>query len=497
MEATYRTSLVPKVALPLILGVGATITAILMADLKISAVIGLVGGLGFLVALLYFANPKVLTGVAIVFLGLGIPFNLDVNLFYRKVVGVTSVDIGLTLLAALALFVLLAYSHYTLRAEGPVFRYNRRLVRASLLYIGCGFLSLYNARFVDLTVLELVRLTMLFFIFFMVMNLRDRGQVSIFVFTLSVGVVLQAAIAVYQYKTGQTLGLEAFGERGLGTAEIWYAGSRASGTIGHANILAYYFEILIPLMFAMFLVAEKMRQKIWYLLALVAGLVGIMTTLSRGGWMSLPVSLSLVFFCLIRRRVMESKYLSGLFVVAALLAVLAFFMYPTFQKRLFYEDYGSLATRPPLNRAAFSIVKQFPVTGVGLNNLAKVFKTYDRTGGSALFIAGTTHVVHNLYLGVWTETGTLGLIAFLWMFGAALTVAFKMWLRAPPWQQGIAVGAAAGLIAQMIHGLVDPGFRILMNTSMLVYSMFGLIGAMSLMSREEGEAGTAREPDTE
>jgi hypothetical protein len=49
----------------------------------------------------------------------------------------------------------------------------------------------------------------------------------------------------------------------------------------------------------------------------------------------------------------------------------------------------------------------------------------------------------------------------------------------------------------MIHGLVDPGFRILMNVSMLVYSMLGLIGAMSLMSREEGETGTDREPGTE
>lgn len=490
MDITRRRELVPKLVLPLILGAAAAASAVFATEMKASFMFALLGGMGLLVIALCFANLKALTFMSIIFLGLGIPFNLDVNLFYRTYVGVTSVDIGLSLLSASALVALFIYRHYTSKEQGPAFRYNRMLLWAPLFYMLAGFFSLYNAASPELTVLELIRLAMLFAIFFVVMSLKDRGQVSALIITLSVGVILEAGIAFYQYKTGHVLGLKAFGEGELGTREVWYAGSRASGTIGHANILAYYFEILIPLMFAMFLVEENGRVKLWYLFALVAGLVGILTTLSRAGWMSVPVSLSIVFFSLVGRKIMEARYLSGLFVVAALLAVLVVFMYPTLHKRFVYEDYGSAAVRAPLNKAALSIAKRYPLTGVGLNNLAKVFKTYDTTGGSARF-GTSTHVVHNLYLAVLSETGAIGLIAFLYIFAATFIVAFKTWLRAPRWQRGVAVGAAAGLIAQMIHGFADPGFRIVMNVSMLVYASFGLVGAASVMTGGQDEGAAA------
>ncbi|HEY3277435.1 MAG TPA: O-antigen ligase family protein [Syntrophorhabdaceae bacterium] len=488
MYPAYRKESYARIVLPFILGIGAAATAIFLDELKVKTILALLAALAFLVGVLYFASRKNLTSIAIIFLGLGIPFNLDINLLYREYVGVTSIDIGLSLLSALLLYVLFLYEHYTKRTTEPTFRYNRTLLWAPIIYILSGMLSFANAASPELSLLELARLGSLLIIFFIVMNLKDRSQVDTFLLTLSAGVVIETAIAMYQYYTGHTLGLSALGERELGTLEVWYAGSRASGTIGHANILAYYFEILIPLMFAMFLGEERPLRKIWYSFVTIVGLVGIMTTLSRGGWMSLPLPLALVFFCLIRKKITQSKTLVGLFFVGMIFCGLGILAYPTVQKRLTYEDFGSAATRAPLNKAALSIVRQFPVFGVGLNNLAKVFKTYDTTGGSSLFRT-STHVVHNLYLAVWAETGTVGLIAFLWMFIAALVIAFKVMLRAPPWQQAIAVGAAAGLIAQLIHGSADPGFRILMNVSTLVYSMFGLIGAMSILRRKEESPG--------
>ena len=235
-------------------------------------------------------------------------------------------------------------------------------------------------------------------------------------------------------------------------------------------------------MFAMFLIEERGWRKLWYLAVTAAGLVGIMTTLSRGGWISIPVSLAIVFFILFRHKIRERGTLVGLFLTGIVFIILFSYLYPTVQKRLSSADEGAAATRKPLNLAALSVIKQYPVTGVGLNNLARVFKTYDTTGGSSLFRT-STHVVHNLFLGVWAETGTIGIVTFLWMFAAVLFAAMKSFVRAPPWQQAVAAGAAAGLCAQLIHGMVDPGFRILMSTSMLVYSMFGLVGAVSLLSR--------------
>jgi uncharacterized membrane protein YeaQ/YmgE (transglycosylase-associated protein family) len=56
----------------------------------------------------------------------------------------------------------------------------------------------------------------------------------------------------------------------------------------------------------------------------------------------------------------------------------------------------------------------------------------------------------------------------------------------PNRERAILIGAAAGLLAQMIHGLLDPGFRTLMNTSMLFYSLLGLIGAVAVQYRDAG-----------
>jgi O-antigen ligase len=239
-------------------------------------------------------------------------------------------------------------------------------------------------------------------------------------------------------------------------------------------------------MLAMFLVEERRLHRLLYFLAFIGGIGGLLTTLSRGGWITIPVSLPLVFLFAYRRRLAEARTYVSIFLTAVVALALVSVIYPTVERRLQTHDLGAASRRAPLNRAAFSVIKQFPVTGVGLNNLARVFKTYDKTGGSAMF-EGTIQVAHNLYLTVWAETGTIGVIAFLWIFLAAFFVAVKYLRKVSPWQRGILVGASCGLLAQLIHGLLDPGFRIHMNVSMLVYTLLGLIGAASIMKNTHPE----------
>ena len=86
---------------------------------------------------------------------------------------------------------------------------------------------------------------------------------------------------------------------------------------------------------------------------------------------------------------------------------------------------------------------------------------------------------------MWTETGTIGIIAFVWIFLSSFIVAIRLLSKVPLWYSGILVGVSAGLLAQIIHGMFDPGFRVLMSTSMLVYSMIGLIGAVSVLYQKK------------
>ena len=245
--------------------------------------------------------------------------------------------------------------------------------------------------------------------------------------------------------------------------------------------MAYYFEMLIPFMFAMFLAEERAVLRLLYLVATAIGLGGLYTTQSRGSWITIPVSLPLVFIVMYARKLRQARSWA-LLVPGLLITALVFFLiFPIIRHRLSFEDVAA-RSRIPLNRAAFSIVKQFPVTGVGLNNLARVFRTYDTTGGSAVFQTegDVQHIVHNLYLWVWTETGTIGMVTFAGLFISAFYVGFKYLFRVGLWQRGILIGAVSGLMAHAIHGFVDPGFRILMSTSMLFYSLMGLIGAIAV-----------------
>ena len=257
-------------------------------------------------------------------MGLGIPFNLDINLFYRVYVGVTSVDIGMSLICAIILYGIFFYQHIR-EGEGPLFRSNKLLFWAPLLIWGAGFLSFYNASSPELVVLELVRLSMLFLIFFIIMNLRSRDQITTFAVSLAIGVIMEGVIAYYQFKTGRPLGLAVVGEK-LAPAGFGYL-TRAGGTIGHPNIMAYYFEMLIPFTLAMFMAEERASLKALYLVATATGLLGIYTTMSRGSWITIPVSLPLVFIVMYSRKLVQARswalFVPGLLIASLLLFLLS------------------------------------------------------------------------------------------------------------------------------------------------------------------------------
>jgi len=465
-----------KILFPIFMGVFAVILAISLETLEYKTAFAITAGLFIGGIAIYFLNQKSITYISIFTLGLGIPFNLDVNLFFRPYIGVTSVDIGVTFLSSVVLYLVFYYEHIVKGIKR--FYSNRMILFAMIFYMLSGVLSLYNAASKELVVLELVRLTILLIIFYTVMNFGKREYISAFIVTLSICVFLEFLLAFYQYKTGRLLGLYAFGETRYEFG-VGYLQSRVSGTFSHANGLAYFFELLLPLIFAMILVEENKMLKLWYIITFIFGIYGLVITLSRGGWLATAVSLPIVFILLFRKRITEKRFILSLFFGLVAVIILGVIFYPTIARRLQAYDYGSAGTRRPLNLAAISVIKQFPVTGVGMNNFAKVFRSYDTTGGSALF--KTQGLVHNLFLGVWTETGTIGIITFVWIFLSTFIVATRLLSKVPFWYSGILIGVSAGLLAQFIHGMFDPGFRVLMSTSMLVYSMIGIIGAVSVL----------------
>lgn len=470
-----------EITLCLSAGLLAAVVAVILSGLSGTAII-----MGFLamvslpaILILWVRSERLTAALLVAALAFSIPINLDVNLFYRHHVGgAPGITINLTLLLLIIFFLVWAY-RYAAGLQRHFIKIHRPLAWTGVALLALTPMSLLNADYPELVWLEWIRLLCLVMAMIATMSLQDERLVRLWIFILSVQVFVQAGLAGAQYTLKKTLGLGVFGEQALVEQNIGYLATRATGTIGHPNILSYFFEILLPVMLALALTRQAGHRQLWYGLVFAAGIGGILTTLSRGSWITLPVSLSIVFFLVYGHRIVRIKSAVAMFLIGCLLAAVTYFAYPVIEKRFTHTDYKSAQSRNPLNWASISIIEKYPVFGIGLNNFAEVFKRYDETGLSRIF-RGYQHVVHNLHLWIIAETGIVGYLAYLAPFVVTIGIAWRVAPRAPPLHKAILIGISAGLLAHLAHGMVDPGFRISITVSFLIFTLMGIAGAIAM-----------------
>jgi len=424
-------------------------------------------------------DDKLTASLLIAAIAFSLPLNIDANLFYRHHVGGASgITINITVILLFVFFFVWAYRH-SIGAQKHFIKIYPPLGWAALVLLTLPLLSLVNAKDIGLAGLEWIRLLCLVLAMLATMSLQSERLIKLWVFILSVQVFIQAGLAAAQYTLHRNLGLDIFGEKEIVRQNIGYIASRATGTLGHPNILSYFFEILAPIMLALALSKQPKIHRLWYAMAFAACIGGVLTTLSRGSWLTFPFSLTIVFVFIYGQRIVRVKAGSVIFILGCFLTVMLYFAYPVIEKRFTHTDYKSSASRMPLNYAALSIIEQYPATGIGLNNFADSFKRYDTTGYSRIF-SGYQHVVHNLHLWIITEVGIIGFIAFIAPFFITMRIAWKIAPRAPPIPKAILIGISAGLLAHLAHGMVSPGFRISVTVSFLIFTLMGLSGAIAM-----------------
>ncbi len=412
-----------------------------------------------------------------------IPLNLKFGFLYRPHVGTTGIIISLSLLLVFSMLALMLYSRFV--KQNFSFEMVPLLFVPVVAYLFAGILSLLNASHPELTALDLLQIVTLMFVMIAVMNIKGDDHIRLFTFFLMAGLGLQGLIACIQYATNMPLGIEIFGEEKELVRQylIGRGLSRAGGTIGHPNVLAYYLEILLPVNFALLLAERKIIIRFFLFITLATGLVALVATLSRGAWVTIPISFGIVLVIMLKNHFFKLRTFLLLFFVALLLLIFLFFSFPLIEKRLTDDDDRSASRRMPMNEATFSIIRQHPVIGAGMNNFPEFFHKLDTTGKSR--IIKEKHVVHNMFLWVWAETGIIGLLAFLGIFGTTVIVSLNLLFYVEPWKKALLIGVVAGLLAHLAHGLVDPGFRVNPAISVLIFTLIGLVGAVSINQRKE------------
>ncbi len=160
-------------------------------------------------------------------------------------------------------------------------------------------------------------------------------------------------------------------------------------------------------------------------------------------------------------------------------------------------DENSVLTRLHANADAMKIVRDYPVFGAGAGGWNALYHRYQ----SVLY---WTTEVHNHFMQVWVEAGTVGFLLFAALWGGALYLGWRRWqaLRAraegsalePPDQEAaldcaLLGGLLAAGLALAVHSAMDFDLS-LPAVAMTGWAVLGLV--RGLVSRVEGRSRQVR-----
>ncbi|HEU0180191.1 MAG TPA: O-antigen ligase family protein [Blastocatellia bacterium] len=231
--------------------------------------------------------------------------------------------------------------------------------------------------------------------FILMVNLIDtrRRLFSLWKLVVICGVVLGAG-AINSYIKGE------FTSHGL----------RIHGLVGgmfeNPNDLATALDLLLPFAIVLTLV-NKGRARLLYLICAVVMAIGVLLTLSRGGFLGLIAMGGLLLWKLGRGRRLKTTLAAAL--ICGLLFAATPGGYGNRMATIFNIDQdqtGSAQLRRELMERAASIAISRPIVGVGMANF-HIYSIHE-------------NLAHNSYLEIAAELGVIGLIAYLILIFAPL-----------------------------------------------------------------------------
>jgi putative inorganic carbon (HCO3(-)) transporter len=416
--------------------------------------------------------PRVLLAIVI----LDIPIEFGTHLFYRENDAAVGAQGGLSISATTVALsgLYLSWLMRSLVGRRSEARPPLHMSRALLLYLLVSAISVIVAADITLALFEVFLLLEASLVYFYVANnVHTREEVSFVVLLLSVACLLEGGLMIAMFftvtpATAWNLPLKLHAEWSNPGHFL-----RLGGTVGSPNVAAGYLSISLASAASVFFTNFKRTYK-WLAMAVLGlGVVALILTFSRGGWIALALGVTLMTVAVWRQRGLSWKQPAA---VVVLLTLLCLPFYSVVSGRLLGDDRGSAESRIPLMHLAFRIVEDNPVLGVGANNFTVAMDRYLTSNFREEFL----FAVHNKYLLVLAETGIGGLLAFLAFLLGTLRQGWRIWSLHDPLLSPIALGFVAGLAGHMVHMTVDV-FRG-RPTQQLIWLIAGLLAAMYRLS---------------
>lgn len=184
---------------------------------------------------------------------------------------------------------------------------------------------------------------------------------------------------------------------------VGFEGFRASG-FSTPTTAAGYIAFLLPLVLIQAIASQSTIRKQAAIFSILAGIVGVICTLTRGALVCLPLGLVPVLIAGYRRRLIKPVYtIPTILVIGAAVVML----WPNLHSRVEQGD-ENLTARLSLVGTAMNMAEASPLVGQGLNMYFLKMRTFIPPTESSTF----EYLVHNKFLLTLAETGILGLLSF-------------------------------------------------------------------------------------
>ncbi|MFB0875132.1 MULTISPECIES: O-antigen ligase family protein [unclassified Sphingobium] len=282
--------------------------------------------------------------------------------------------------------------------------------------------------------------------------------------SLCCGLLLQSAVGIAQYVKRGDIGLQMLGEATMTTLDYANRATymdggatfRVGGLLGHPNILAGFLAMLAPMLLAMLMTRLTLPAKAAIGAVLGLSLLALLLTLSRSGWLAFALALPVAIGLMLRDRASRRRTLAVTALAGTIGLIAALAAAPAIVRRFTRSDPGAVDFRWEWMGVAWDMVRDHPLTGVGLNSF--VYHLPGRTAhggaeGLTRSFGANWPVVHDIYLLIWAEQGTIGLALFLLMLALMLRTGWRnARARVDPMLHALNAGALAGLCANMIDG---------------------------------------------
>ncbi|MBC8412514.1 MAG: O-antigen ligase family protein [Nitrospira sp.] len=359
-----------------------------------------------------------------------------------------------------------------------------------LLFIFLNGISLLSGTDLTLGIIDFIRVIKVAFIYlYLANNIKTLTDLRIIVAALLAGTLVHIAISVVQYRLGHPIGLVFLGEVSqFGFGDFGGGLSRPSGIMQGANTSATFLLGILPLAFTAAFWARNRLMKSFDLLIFFSGLITLIITSSRGGWLGFAFAGLIMLILLVRRGYLKyrSHYLYALGMGAVIFSAVAY-LSPKIIDRLMNASSIPTHTRTFLNRTALSIIGENPFTGVGLNNFAehagRVIRGISDPEHIFRYIAENP-VVHNLYLLIAAETGIVSLIVFMVIVFSLMRLAWNATKNNSPVIAGIGIAIFSFLSGFLVAELFDFSYR-LDHVFYLFWSLAGMTVALGRISTPE------------